>query len=94
MKVGVGWVDGSNLSILVCCRVCRALYPYSQLLCTLPPQDTFLTSWSSERGYHLYCWEKTFFTPYITSAASAEECKEAALETTAPPHSSTNSSNE
>jgi hypothetical protein len=43
-------------------------------------QDTFLTSWSSERGYHLYCWEKTVYTPYVLSPTIAEECKEAMTE--------------
>jgi hypothetical protein len=45
-------------------------------------QDTFLTSWSSERGYHLYCWEKTVYTPYVLSPTIAEECKEAMTEPT------------
>ena len=39
-------------------------------------QDTFLTSWSSERGYHLFVWEKTFFMPYLIASNSFEEAKE------------------
>jgi hypothetical protein len=35
----------------------RGKPPFEQLGVNLEETDTFLTSWSSAKGYHLYCWE-------------------------------------
>jgi len=32
--------------------------PFEQVSENLDDSDTFLTSWSSSKGYHLFCWEK------------------------------------
>lgn len=49
--------------------------PFMQLPENVPETDTFVTSWSSERGYHLFCWEKLSTGPLFMVAS--EESKEA-----------------
>lgn len=54
-------------------------YPFQQLRCNLDEQDVFVTSWSPDRGYHLYCWQKLVATTLL-AAGDSEESKEAMSE--------------
>lgn len=36
---------------------------FEQVAVNIEEADTFLTSWSSAKGYHLFCWEKIAHTP-------------------------------
>jgi hypothetical protein len=41
----------------------RTRPPFEQVDVNIDDRDTFLTSWSSAKGFHLYCWEKVRATP-------------------------------
>lgn len=41
----------------------RTRPPFEQVDVNIDDRDTFLTSWSSAKGFHLYCWEKIAHTP-------------------------------
>lgn len=55
--------------------------PFEQLPVNVDESDTFPTSWSADRGHHLFCWEKVIATPITMPRASLmEESKEAMVE--------------
>lgn len=56
----------------------RSEPPFQQLDANLDETDTFLTSWSSTRGHHLYCYEKHVATRtgYRLHPDDVEETKE------------------
>lgn len=61
LKVGCRFVTYQDLNPYW--RSTKTAAPFDQLDVNIDDADTFLTSWSSLRGYHLFCWEKTAATP-------------------------------
>lgn len=83
MKRGVRFVTYQDLA-----RFWPAeAHPFAQLKTNLDEQDVFATSWSPDRGYHLYCWEKVVATALASTAVDAEESKESMDEQRSPANS-------
>jgi len=76
MKKGVRFVTYQDLG-----RFWPAeAYPFAQLRVNMDEQDVFATSWSPDRGYHLFCWEKIYTTSLGSVSLDAEESKEAMID--------------
>ncbi|KAA0175794.1 hypothetical protein FNF27_02880 [Cafeteria roenbergensis] len=58
-KVGVRFVTYQDLTPYWR----KSVPPFEQIAENIDESDTFLTSWSSTKGYHLFCWEKIASTP-------------------------------